>query len=968
MEGNETFSVNLSEPVGQTYNLGNSSATVTIVDNETSTVNFSSSTYSVDENGANVTLTLLRNGNVNTAARVNVTTVAGNATANSDYVTTSRSIDFAQGQTTATFSVPILDDQFVEGTEFFQIALSAQQSSGAIIGPVGLATVYILDDEPADTVAGAVQFGNGTYGVLENAGSITLSVLLNRTGNTNAPASVQYATVAGSAGTNRFTPTSGTLNFAPGTAVATITVPIINDSVLEPPQNFAVVLSNPVNAVLAVPSSATVTIQDDDGINTVQFEQATYGAIEDTLVGDNGVATLRLRAVRGADPNQVLTVGLAFGPAPPDSAIPGTDYELPTNTTVTFPPGTSSQTVDIQLLNRVGAQGNRSFTVSLQNPGAFTTVGQQGSARVTIFDDSGSNTVQFTTSAIRFKENEQQAIALQVVRYGQFTSDAGGTTVSYTTDIRNGDTAQPGINFIATSRNNHISDDSRQAGNVIAQEQEKTIIILVPDNALIQGDATFHVTLLFADNAQFGDISTTQVTINDDDLGNVIQFSSANFSVSESGGNAVLTLNLTPNGDASRASSVNYAATGITAFGGFDFSPVTGTVTFAPGERSKTILVPINDDTLVEDSETFRVTLSNPSPGAIIGNPPNAIVTIIDDDTGPNPTPTPGEPSIVSFSQESFSAVTTEANVSLTVNLLRAAGDTGTFSVSYATQDGSAIAGRDYQQSMGTATFASGQSQQTITIPLLPQSFPAAGGSFTVTLSNPSRGTVGAPARATVVFFSPDLSTKLMNISTRGPVETGNDVMIAGFIIQGDAVEQVVLRGIGPSLGPLGVANAIADPTLTLMDANGNQLAFNDDYAANSLVDQQTIAANGLTPGDSREAAILASLTPGTYTAILRGKTNGIGLVEAYDISATASSHFVNISTRAKVEQGDNGALIAGFIIAPPENQPGTTRRVVIRAVGPTLSNFGITNALADPTLDIYRGSQLILSNDNWKS
>ena len=109
--------------------------------------------------------------------------------------------------------------------------------------------------------------------------------------------------------------------------------------------------------------------------------------------------------------------------------------------------------------------------------------------------------------------------------------------------------------------------------------------------------------------------------------------------------------------------------------------------------------------------------------------------------------------------------------------------------------------------------------------------FPAPGSTFTVTLSGPSRGAVGVPSRATVVFFNPDLSTKLMNISTRGPVQTNNDVMIAGFIIQGDAVEQVVLRGIGPSLTPLGVIGAIADPTLALMDANGNQLAFNDDYA-----------------------------------------------------------------------------------------------------------------------------------------
>ena len=113
-------------------------------------------------------------------------------------------------------------------------------------------------------------------------------------------------------------------------------------------------------------------------------------------------------------------------------------------------------------------------------------------------------------------------------------------------------------------------------------------------------------------------------------------------------------MNLIPNGDASRASSVDYAATGITAFGGFDFSPVTGTITFAPGERSKTILVPINDDDIVEDSETFRVTLSNPSPGTIIGTPPNAIVTIIDNDTGPNPRQRPAEPASCTLARSHF--------------------------------------------------------------------------------------------------------------------------------------------------------------------------------------------------------------------------------------------------------------------------------------------------------------------------
>ena len=149
------------------------------------------------------------------------------------------------------------------------------------------------------------------------------------------------------------------------------------------------------------------------------------------------------------------------------------------------------------------------------------------------------------------------------------------------------------------------------------------------------------------------------------------------------------------------------------------------------------------------------------------------------------------------FSQESFSAVTTEPNVSLTVNLVRATGDTGTLTVNYGTQDGSAIAGQDYQQSSGTVFSPAANRSKPSPFPCCRNPFPAPGSTFTVRLSGPSHGAVDVPARATVIFFSPDLSTKPMNISTRGPVETGNDVMIAGFIIQGDAVEQVVLRGSG---------------------------------------------------------------------------------------------------------------------------------------------------------------------------
>lgn len=215
----------------------------------------------------------------------------------------------------------------------------------------------------------------------------------------------------------------------------------------------------------------------------------------------------------------------------------------------------------------------------------------------------------------------------------------------------------------------------------------------------------------------------------------------------------------------------------------------------------------------------------------------------------------------------------------------------------------------------------------------------------------------------------PDLSTKLLNVSTRGPVESGHEVMIAGFIVREGTTKTVVVRGLGPSLTQLGVPSAINDPTLTLFDVNGALLAYNDDYTSNSALDLQALNNNSLAPTDSRESAIVRTLTsPGAYTAVLRGKTNGNGLVEVYDISNTNFARLVNISTRCKVEPGDNGALIAGFIIAAPPEQPGTAQRVVIRAIGPTLGSSGIPNPLLDPTLDLYRGSQLILSNDNWTS
>ncbi len=1168
--------------------------------------------------------------------------------------------------------------------------------------PIFLAAVA-RNAEAVNTVA----INPATYSVNENAGQVGVVVKLTRDATNPPPVvTVNFATSNGTAlvGSDYFS-ASGTLTFAANETAKLVQISIINDFIAETSENFFLNLSGATNATITT-AKATITIVDDDGsadgINVVSFSSADYGTVETLGPGRGpGVINLVLNAQRRGDPNQQLTVELTVG-QPGDTAVAGIDYVPPATTTQTFPPGIDQIVIPVQAIDRPGiAQGNTFFTAVLTSSDPFISIGQPASARGTIFDNAGPNTVRLLSDTFRVQENSQFSFTIPVFRTGSF--DNGGTNVSYTTEIRMGDTAMEGVNFLkaeGTINFGTIGDP------VSDNEHIKFITIFIPNNELVQGDVTFHVTLTFSDVAQLGPVSTTQIIVGDDDLGNVVQFSAPSYSVSESGPFATVTVNLIPSGDPSKTSIVDFSATSITAFSGFDFAPINTTLVFQPGEFRKTVLIPILEDSVTEPSETFRVTLSNPGIGTLIGSPSSSIVTILDndlanivqfsptdysvaenggtatltvfvdrannpDDTisvhyrtiantatsgvdytniaagtlvfGPTETQKvitaaiindsliegqenffvtltdatsvtqDGNPSstligindsatitildddssqaTIGFSQDSYdvdegagfanltvtrsgglgvqttvnystsdgtalagvnyvsstgsitfnagevmkiitvpiiddtAANTTlnftvtltapnggfvggrsvatvniidndattfrfnpsayaidegSSNVTLTVealrvgnpnetvtvdystsdgtaidgsNYTRTAGrltfgpnifsqtitvpiiDNGstdgtttfivtlsnplgdgtnapprlgtpstatisiidndattfqfsspsytvnnkagiasatvtlsrlgdpdvTYSVSYATSDLSAVAGRDYVAASGTLTFGPGVTSRVINVTLIDEPVGEPTRQFQITLSNPTNGAFIGTASSTVVSITnPDQSTKPINISTRGLVQPGDGVMIAGFIIQGSSPKQVIIRGLGPSLTQRGVINALQDPNLDLRDAAGAQLAFNDNFPDSQAAE---IDATGLAPLDDREAAIVATLIPGNYTAILRAGTNGVGQIEVYDLDSTSATHLINISTRAAVGPDDNTALIGGFII---DGLVG--HQVLVRAIGPSLADDGISGALADPTIDFYRGSQLILSNDNWTS
>lgn len=215
------------------------------------------------------------------------------------------------------------------------------------------------------------------------------------------------------------------------------------------------------------------------------------------------------------------------------------------------------------------------------------------------------------------------------------------------------------------------------------------------------------------------------------------------------------------------------------------------------------------------------------------------------------------------------------------------------------------------------------------------------------------------------VFRVSAIASQPLNISVRSRVGTGNDVMISGFISTTGSSKKVIIRALGPSLQSANVPDPLADPVLELHAGDGSLITMNNNWRDNTPAQQQDIVNNNLAPPNGLESAIVITLQPGNYTAIVRGQgnTSGVGLLEVYDLDSVAASRLANISGRASVQTGGN-MLFAGFIVG---NNIGAAK-VVVRALGPSLVPLGVTTPLPDPVLELHdNNGALLLANDNWQ-
>ncbi len=545
---------------------------------------FSATDYRVGEGDGAATVTVTLNGASAGPVTVKYATSDGTATAGSDYTAISGALTFNPGETSKTFSVTIREDTRDEPDE--TVVLTLSNPANAVLGSPANATITLGDNDPPPSV----YFSISTSYVYENAGSATMTVRLSAA--SGYAVAVNYATSDGTATAGSdYTATSGTLTFNPGEAIKTFSMPITDDTLGEANETLNVSLSNPTNAALGSPATATLIIRAND---TLTFSLSSYSVNENA-----GSATITVKL--NAPSNVVVAVNYATSDG---TAKAGSDYTA-TSGMLSFNPGEISKTFSVPITDDALGEANETLNVSLSNP-TNATLGSPATATLTI---RANDTVAFSLSS--YSVNENAGSATITVKLSGPSSQV--VTVNYATSDG---TAKAGSDYTATSGTLAFNPG----------ETSKTFSVPITDDALGEANETLTVSLTNPTNATLGSPSTATLTIKANDT---VAFSLSNYNVNEGAGSATITVKLS--GPSSQVVTVNYATSDSTAKAGSDYTTTNGTLTFNPGETSKTFTVSIINDTLKETSEKLTLTLSNPA-NAVLGTPASATLTIADND------------------------------------------------------------------------------------------------------------------------------------------------------------------------------------------------------------------------------------------------------------------------------------------------------------------------------------------------
>ncbi|MGH7953438.1 MAG: Calx-beta domain-containing protein, partial [Limisphaerales bacterium] len=580
-----------------------STATLTIL-NVDSAVSFASTYYSQVKNALNgfAAIDIARQGSTNGACSMDFyTTTNGTAIAGTDYYPTNATIVFNPGQSVAQALVPIINNGLVEGNRTVTLLLTNPVNT--LLYSPSNATLTIIDTVAAP---GQLSFAGTNYVVNEGDGNAVLT--LTRTNGSSGSVSVTWTPVPGTAQPNlNYVATGGTVTFGNGETTKTITIPLVDNNVVQGPVSLSVVLSNPTGgSTLTAPISATLTILDND--TGFAFLNATNFVTE-----TNGLVPIFVQRIGGTNGGVQVNYSTTNG-----TALAGVNYRTISGT-LSFSAGEMLKAISLPLIYDPQVTGNLDFTMKLSNPTAGTVLVGPSNAVVVVQDaDAG---LSFTNSTMNVFKNDNNAVITVVcsnpaVEPVVVDTNVIPLSVHYSTSDG---TAMAGVDYTAVN------------GTLIFTNGIGTNTFNVPiiNNSLVQGDKNFVVQL--SNPTAPGQLvapSNQVVTIIDDNSG--LNFSSPVYTVLKTGVAATITVQRSDNTNI--VSAVHFTTSDGTAIAGVDYIPTNGLIVFTNGEISKTFTVTVIANTTVEPDKTVLLQLSNPTNGFLIA--PYAATLTIHDTSG----------------------------------------------------------------------------------------------------------------------------------------------------------------------------------------------------------------------------------------------------------------------------------------------------------------------------------------------
>ncbi|NTV15604.1 MAG: hypothetical protein HGA96_17030, partial [Desulfobulbaceae bacterium] len=606
---------------------------------------------SISEGGL-ITFTVSRNGDTSASQTVDFATsiAGGNSAEAGDFTATNGTLTFAAGVTSQTFTVQTVQDNVFEGAETFTVTLANNSAGSTISDATGMGT--ILDDGtgpgPFDPGPGADDdrtiFRVNDVSISEG-GLMTFTV--SRSGNAGASQTVDFATsITGgnTAEAGDFSGKSGTLTFATGVTSQTFTVQTSQDNIFEGAETFTVTLANNSIGTSIADATGVGTILDD-GSGPGPYDPGpgadddrTSFRVNDLSISEGGLMTFTVS--RNGDAEASQTVDFTTSIVGGNTAETG-DFAGKSGT-LTFAAGVTSQTFTVQTSQDSVYEGAETFTVTLANSSAGSTI-SDATGMGTILDD-GTGPGPFNPgpgadddrTSFRVNDVSISEGGLMTFTVGRNGDAEASQTVDFATSISGGNSAEAG-------------DFTGKSGTLTfaAGVTHQTFTVQTSQDNIYEGGETFTVTL--ANNSAGSTISdpTGVGTILDDGTGpgpfnpgpsaddDRTSFSVNEVTVSEGG---LMTFTVSRQGDAEASQTIDFATSigGADTAEGDDFTATSGTLTFAPGVASRTFTVQTNQDSAFEGAETLTATLANNSAGSTISDA-SGRGTILDDGTGPDP-------------------------------------------------------------------------------------------------------------------------------------------------------------------------------------------------------------------------------------------------------------------------------------------------------------------------------------------